>query len=140
VSFHDIENRADVDRLLVRFYEAAMVDPQIAHHFTELDLETHLPVIGDFWEKLLFARPVYFGNPLLVHKVLHERSRLEPEPFVRWVEIFRATVGGMFEGPRADLAKFRAGVIADTLSQRLNPTISIKPPDLASREGRVSTE
>jgi hypothetical protein len=43
-------------------------------------------------------------------------------------------VDEMFEGPRADLAKFRAGVIAETLSQRLNPTINIKPPDLRSRD------
>jgi hemoglobin len=134
MSLRDIEDREDVDRLLERFYEAAMVDPEIGHHFTELDLVTHLPVIGDFWEKLLFSRPVYFGNPLAVHKVLHDRSLLKPEHFERWVEIFRSTVDSMFNGQRADLAKFRAGVIADTLSQRLNPTISIKPPDLVSRD------
>ena len=130
----DIETRQDIDRLLARFYEAAMVDVEIAHHFTELDLVTHLPVIGDFWEKLLFSRPVYFGNPLAVHKVLHDKALLKPEHFKRWVEIFRATVDEMFDGPRADLAKFRAGVIADTLNQRLNPTINIAPPDLTSRD------
>ncbi|HTH51690.1 MAG TPA: group III truncated hemoglobin [Pyrinomonadaceae bacterium] len=129
---HDIETREDVDRLLERFYESAMVDPMIAHHFTELDLETHLPVIGDFWEKLLFSRPVYFGNPLIVHRQLHERHELEPPHFDRWVEIFRATVDEMFDGPRADVAKFRAGVIAGTLSERLH-SVDLIPPDTSSR-------
>jgi hemoglobin len=133
MNLRDIENREDIDRLLERFYETAMVDPEIGHHFIELDLVTHLPVIGDFWEKLLFSRPVYFGNPLAVHKILHDKLMLEPQHFERWVAIFRSTVDSMFLGRRADLAKFRAGVIADTLSQRLNSTLKIKPPDLISR-------
>ena len=66
--------------------------------------------------------------------MLNERSRLTPEHFERWVEIFRSIVDSMFEGPRADLAKTRAGFIADTLSQRLNPSINIKPPDFVSRD------
>ena len=137
MNIRDIETRQDIDRLLNRFYEVAMVDPEIAHHFTELDLVTHLPVIGDFWEKLLFSRPVYFGNPLVVHKQLHDRSPLEAEHFARWVGIFRSTVESMFEGPRADLAKARAGVIADTLNQRLNPTLNIQPrSDRSPRDER----
>lgn len=127
MNIRDIETRGDIDHLLKRFYEVAMVDPEIAHHFTELDLVTHLPVIGDFWEKLLFSRPVYFGNPLVVHEQLHERSPLEVEHFERWVSIFRSMVDSMFVGPRADLAKARAEVIADTLNQRLNPTLNIQP-------------
>jgi len=121
----DIETRGDIDRLLVRFYEQAMVDPQIAHHFTELDLAHHLPIIGDFWEKLLFSRPVYSGNPLIIHQYLDARARLEPEHFRRWLEIFRLSVDSMFEGERANLAKLRAGVIADNLNQRLNPTLQL---------------
>lgn len=124
----DIETREDIDHLLVRFYEQAMVDPEIAHHFTELDLAHHLPIIGDFWEKLLLSRPVYSGNPLVVHQHLHARARLEPDHFNRWVEIFGATVDSMFEGDRADLAKFRAGVIAETLNERLNPSVQISKP------------
>jgi hemoglobin len=48
----DIQTRADVDDLMNRFYARAMSDAVIGYIFTdaaELDLETHLPVIGDFW-------------------------------------------------------------------------------------------
>ena len=53
----DIENRKDIDLLMVRFYERAMSDDQIGYIFTDvakLDLDHHLPIIGDFWETLLF--------------------------------------------------------------------------------------
>jgi hemoglobin len=116
----DIENREDLEKLLSEFYKTAVADDLIGHHFVELDLATHLPVIVDFWEKTLFKNPVYFGNPLFVHKLLHEKSPLEPEHFDRWVEIFKQTVEANFAGERAEEAKLRARAIADTLDRRLN--------------------
>lgn len=53
----DIETREDLEELLADFYTVAMHDEQIGHHFDELDLESHLPVIVDFWEKVLLASP-----------------------------------------------------------------------------------
>ena len=52
----DIENRADIDLLMCEFYVKAMADDLIGHIFTDvarLDLDRHLPIIGDFWETLL---------------------------------------------------------------------------------------
>jgi hemoglobin len=116
----DIETRADIDLLLVEFYKVIIHDPEIGHHFDELDLDHHLPIIGDFWEKVLFGNPVYFNNPLAVHQTLHERFPLQPEHFIRWVEVFSQTVDALFAGEMADLAKFRARAIADNLDRRLN--------------------
>ncbi|MEQ1762771.1 MAG: group III truncated hemoglobin [Pyrinomonadaceae bacterium] len=121
----DIETRADIDRLLVEFYKVIIYDPEIGHHFDELDLEHHLPIIGDFWEKVLFGNPVYFNNPLTVHQKLHERFPLEPAHFIRWVEVFVKTVDALYSGEMADLAKFRASAIADSLDQRLNGGVQI---------------
>jgi hemoglobin len=116
----DIETRADIDRLLVEFYKVIVHDPEIGHHFDQLDLEHHLPIIGNFWEKVLFGNPVYFNNPLAVHQTLNERFPLEPAHFTRWVEVFSETVDTLYSGETADLAKFRASAIADSLDQRLN--------------------
>jgi len=69
----DIENREDIDLLMESFYSKAMTDEQIGYIFTDvakLDLEHHLPIIGDFWEALLFRTGDYarYGrNPLQVH-------------------------------------------------------------------------
>lgn len=117
----DIGNRADIDRLLVEFYKLAIHDAVIGHHFVDLDLEHNLPIIGDFWEKVLFNNPVYFNNPLAVHQRLHLLSPLMPQHFVRWVELFSGVVDRMFSGNTADLAKSRAKTIANSLDQRLNP-------------------
>jgi hemoglobin len=127
----DIESRADVEQLLSEFYSVALIDPLIGHHFFELDLESHLPVIVDFWEKVLFGKNIYFGNPLFVHKILHEKSPLTLEHFQRWVGIFSETVDANFAGEIAENAKLRAKMIAHSLNQRLNEA----EPQLANIKG-----
>src|SRR5215203_1431690 len=114
----DIETRGDIDQLMDVFYEHAMVDDVIGYIFTDvahLDLEHHLPIIGDFWESLLFGTQAYARhrrNPLQVHAALHAKSALSREHFERWLEIFTATVDDLFVGERADHLKIRAGAIA----------------------------
>lgn len=116
----DIETREDLETLLTEFYKIAVIDRKIGHHFDDLDLETHLPIIVDFWEKVLFGNPIYFGNPLAVHQILHEKSPLKLEHFQRWFEIFSRTVDALFAGETADNAKVRAKMIAHSLNQNLN--------------------
>ena len=86
----DIRTRADLERLLEEFYAVATRDAVIGHFFAELDLATHLPVIVDFWDKMLLGHQVYFGNPLAVHQAINAKSPLRQEDFARWVEIFHA--------------------------------------------------
>lgn len=116
----DIETRADLELLLAKFYEAATADAEIGHHFAELDLAAHLPVIVNFWEKILLGNPVYYGNPLAVHQKINEKSPLTLADFRRWTEIFGATVDAFFAGETADAAKLRARMIAHSLNQRIN--------------------
>jgi hemoglobin len=116
----DIQTREDIELLLTRFYDVAIVDDRIGHHFAELDLRTHLPVIVDFWEKVLFGKNIYFGNPLFVHQKLHEKHPLKLEHFQHWVAIFSAAVDEHFAGEMAENAKMRAKMIAHSLNQRLN--------------------
>jgi len=120
---NDIETRADVETLLAEFYKTATTDREIGHHFDDLDLAAHLPVIADFWEKILFGKQVYFGNPLSVHQIINEKSPLEMEHFRRWTEIFASTVDGFFAGARAENAKLRARMIAHSLNQNINREI-----------------
>ena len=116
----DIETREDLEALLTEFYTIATTDKEIAHHFADLNLTAHLPIIVDFWEKVLFGKPVYFGNPLAVHQNLHEKSPLKLEHFQRWLEFFEQTVDELFAGEMADAAKIRAKMIAHSLNQNLN--------------------
>ena len=122
---HDIETREDLELLLTEFYKIAPNDAEIGHHFDGVDLVAHLPVIVDFWEKVLFGKAVYFGNPLQVHQILQAKSPLTLEHFQRWVEIFSRTVDALFVGKTADDAKLRAKMIAHSLNQNLNRPTSV---------------
>lgn len=117
----EIENRQDIDDLMRRFYHVAIKDEKIGYIFTnvaKLDLEKHLPVIGDFWESLLLGSNKYQKhgrNPLEIHGEISKKSALKSEHFKRWLEIFRSIVDEMFEGQRADFAKLRAEAIANRM-------------------------
>jgi hemoglobin len=117
----DIETRADLEMILTKFYKIAPFDAEIGHHFDDTDLASHLPIIVDFWEKILFGKQVYFGNPLQIHQQLSEKSPLKLEHFQKWFEIFSATVDELFTGETAENAKLRAKMIAHSLNQNLNP-------------------
>ncbi|HYR29797.1 MAG TPA: group III truncated hemoglobin [Thermoanaerobaculia bacterium] len=121
----DISSRADIDALMLSFYQRAMQDPLIGRIFTDvarLDLAHHLPVIGDFWESTLFGTGRYSRhdrNPLLIHEELDRRSALEATHFDRWLELFVATVDESFSGRRAEYAKQRGHAIAARMQQFL---------------------
>lgn len=121
----DIETRANIDDLMNRFYSKALNDEVIGYIFeiAELDLEHHLPVIGDFWETLLFGTGNYqkHGRILLqIHVALNQKSPLTAKHFRRWLELFRATVDESFTGTRAEFIKLRAEAIANRFSTFLN--------------------
>lgn len=129
---NDIETRSDIELLMRAFYQRAMADEVIGDHFEELDLESHLPVMVDFWEKALFGKPVYFNNPLAVHQRLNERQPMVSSHFRRWVELFIAAVDELFAGATADSAKATARIVADSLDQRLNPDLRFDGIDIAA--------
>jgi hemoglobin len=116
----DVESRDDLQRVMVDFYAIALRDEMIGHHFTDLDLSTHIPITVDFWEKALFAKPTYYRNTFAIHKEAHAKHPMIPEHFVRWVEIFCTVVDGKFAGEAAELLKLRARSIADSMSLGLN--------------------
>ena len=117
----DIETREDIDRLMVRFYERAIKDDLIGYIFTDvakLDLEKHLPIIGDFWDSMLFGSGKYQKhgrNPMIIHGELNSKSPLTFQHFRRWLEIFTETADEMFAGEPAEIIKMRAEAIANRM-------------------------
>ncbi len=118
----DLATRADIDQLLRHFYSRAMVDPVIGYLFTDvahLDLEAHLPQIGNFWEQVLLQRPVYVGQPIAAHLPLHQAATLQSVHFQRWFSIWASSVDQLFVGELATEAKRRAAIIAESMQYRL---------------------
>jgi hemoglobin len=114
----DIASRDDIDLLMAQFYGKAMSDPEIGHFFTEvvqLDLEHHLPVIGDFWESHLFGAGLYARhgrNPLQIHAAMSRKVPLRRPHFQRWLKLFTETIDESFAGIRAEFLKQRGQAIA----------------------------
>lgn len=128
---HDIRTRADIVRLVDRFYGEAMTDPLIGYLFTDiahLDLDKHRPVITSFWEKLLLGTGDYGGGAFAVHARLHLRSPLQWGHFDRWVRLWTDAVDELFAGPVADAAVAHGRRIAAAFDRRLQePNLSPVP-------------
>ncbi len=119
----DIENRDDLVVILDSFYKKAFGDELIGHFFTEvvpLDLETHIPVIADFWESVVFNARGYRKNVMEVHQHIHNLSKIKKEHPDRWVKLFTETIDENFEGDRTELMKQRATSIATLMDIKLN--------------------
>lgn len=78
-------------------------------------MKTHLPIIVNFWEKILFGNPVYYGNSMIVHQQLHQRAPFEKAHFDCWLKIFTMTVDRLFIGEMANKAKDKAATIAQSM-------------------------
>ena len=119
----DIENRSDIELLLNRFYTKVFEDDLISHFFKEvvpLDLETHIPVIADFWESVLLDAKGYRKNVMEVHLNISQKSKIEKKHLDRWAKLFTETVNDLFEGHRATIAKQRAASIVTMMNIKIN--------------------
>jgi hemoglobin len=72
----------------------------------------------DFWENVLFQSANYNGNPMVVHKNLHQKSTMNQAHFQQWRELFNQTVDSLFVGTKADEIKNRAMNISAVLMHK----------------------
>ena len=122
----DIENREDIERLLTAFYTKVFSDDLISYFFIEvvpLDLKTHIPVISDFWEAILFNKHTYRKNVMEVHQHISSLSSIKKEHLDRWLLLFRQTLDEFFSGEKTELAKQRAQSIATLMDIKLNHSL-----------------
>ena len=126
----DIQCREDIVDILWKFYTIAFKDDLIGRFFTEvvpLDLDTHIPVIADFWDSVVFNARGYRKNVMEVHQHIHLLSAIRKEHLDRWVKLFTGTVSENFEGEKAELMKQRARSIATLMDIKLNHNTLNRP-------------
>lgn len=119
----DICDRTDIDGLLRGFFARTLVDPLLTHIIVDvahMDLEEHLPTIGNFWQKVLFDTAVYNGCwAMEVHRRLHLREPLTAAHFERWLRLWDEAVEARHDGPLAEAAKAHAARIAVAIQRNL---------------------
>lgn len=120
---NDVTDRAGLETMLAHFYEKALADEVIGFFFTQvvpLNMETHLPLITDFWESVVLGTRGYGKNVMQVHQHIHDLSVIKKEHLDRWVQLFTQTIDEHFEGPNAILMAQRARSIATMMNLKLN--------------------
>ena len=118
----DIANREDIDLLMNVFYTKLLEDNSINYIFNDvvkINMETHLPVIADFWESLLFNRNIYYNNPMKIHLDIQNKTPLLKHHFDTWLGYFNSAVDELFEGSMALKAKERALSIATVMQIKI---------------------
>jgi len=118
----DLDTRAEIHDLVVRFYREVIFDELLGPVFgevAEVDWSAHIPTLIDFWCRVLLGHPGYDGYILGAHEHVHELQAFEAELFDRWYLLFVASVDEGWRGPIADRAKTHAARIAAVLARRL---------------------
>jgi hemoglobin len=100
----DITDRADLVRLVDRFYERVRSDEKLGPVFDEMarvDWAKHLPKLYDFWDTVLFRANTFRGNLVGAHARLIPEAGMKQELFDHWLALFRETVEENFSGIKA---------------------------------------
>jgi hemoglobin len=119
----DICDLADIEKVLVHFYDAAIKDDTIGFFFTEvvpLDMQQHIPVIAQFWHSVLFGSSGYRNDVMAMHRVIHNKAAIEKRHLDRWVQLFTGTIDAHFAGDNAERMKQRGRSIATVMDIKLN--------------------
>jgi len=108
----EIENRADVYKLVDSFYEKVRADETIGPIFNTVitDWPEHLEKLTDFWEMNLFGGKLYDGNPIAAHQHADAVSggQISPYHFGTWLNLWFETLDEHFMGEKVEILKRRA--------------------------------
>lgn len=112
----DILTKEDIVLLVDVFYDRVLQDKKLAHFFAHLDFDAHKPKMVHFWSFVLLDESGYTTNVFDKHANLHAHS----SDFNAWVSLFHSTVNELFEGEKAEAAKFRATTLGYTFGSKLD--------------------
>ena len=115
----DIANKQDLEIIVNHFYEKVKQDDLIAIMFEHVNWDTHLPLMYDFWDNVLFYTGNYTGNPMAKHMMANDRFQMTKNHFERWLMLFDKTVDELFSGKNAALLKERARSIATIMQIKI---------------------
>jgi len=118
----DINNRADIEKLVASFYASVKADKRISYLFGDvysINWETHLPLMVDFWENVLFFTGNYDGSPIVKHRHLQAIHPTSPEHFEVWIQLFDQTINTLFKGENAEKIKAHAKAIANIMQHKI---------------------
>ena len=115
---NDIKTLEDVKILVDVFYGKVRKDELIGYIFDDVIQDRwpeHLEKMYRFWQTILLGGHTYSGRPFVPHMKLP----VEREHFERWLGLFFETVDELFEGQKAELAKWQGNRMAEMFQLKI---------------------
>lgn len=113
-----IQTITDIERLVRRFCQAAIPDPELGpiFHAFGVDWSVHIPKLVAYWSRELLGEPGYTGRPVGAHSPVLDCRPFGDAEIGRWVELWDETVDELFTGEVAELAKRRAALAGEAIA------------------------
>jgi hemoglobin len=108
----------DVRLMVDTFYGEVRKDALLGPIFNQVIQDRwpeHLEKMYRFWQTVLLQEHTYKGSPFAPHA----RLPLQAVHFERWKLLFFATLDGLFDGEKAEEAKFRASKMAEMFQLKI---------------------
>jgi hemoglobin len=118
----DLSTRSAIHDLVVSFYRELVMDDLLGPVFeevAEVDWTEHIPLLIDFWCRVLLGEQTYKGAVLETHRRVHSLQAFVPELFDRWYDLWVIAVDEHWSGPLAEKAKLHAAKVAASLARQL---------------------
>jgi hemoglobin len=115
----DILSLGDIKKLVDTFYEKVRQDELLAPIFNTRIKDRwpqHLEKMYAFWQTVLLDQHSYHGSPFPPHAQLP----INGCHFEKWIELFNSSVDSLFEGQKANEAKWRAGKMAELFQSKID--------------------
>jgi len=119
----DLDCRENIDAMVHGFYRRLLNDLVMAPMFLDvaaIDLQQHLPIICQYWYKMLLGEREYRRHMMAKHRALDDKQSLTGEHHERWLQHFMNNLDGRFAGPYTDRARHIAFRVMDNLYAQLS--------------------
>ena len=108
----DISSITDIRILVDTFYGRIRANDLLGPIFNNILQDrwpTHLEKMYRFWQTVLLEEHTYTGSPF----VPHAKLPIDKVHFDTWITIWNNTIDELFEGTKADEAKWRGDKMAE---------------------------
>lgn len=108
----DILSLTDIKMLVDIFYERIRANDLLGPIFNSIlndRWSSHLEKMYRFWQTVLLAEHTYTGSPF----VPHAKLPIDQLHFDTWLTIWNDTINDLFEGEKAEEAKWRGDKMAE---------------------------
>ena len=114
----DIHTIDDIKLLVDTFYDKVKENEHLSPIFEERiqnKWQEHLNKMYQFWQTVLLGEHTYSGSPFPPHATLP----IEFKHFQSWLQLFNETITSLFEGEKADKAKWQSQRMAEMFHSKI---------------------